>query len=208
MEQRENAKNRAGEETRRAPGQAAQYKSGEAARNVPQKPAGDKPAGESGIVTLREVGETERAALWNVLQKYLHELSAYYPLTMDDNGNYPYPYFNLWFQEPERTALWIGLGRTAAGFALLNRWSCLGASIDHAVAEFTIFPRYRRGGLGREAVRKIFAWYPGRWELKYAKGNQAAKAFWTAVAAEYSPAVTLYHETETALSFTVPGLIS
>ncbi|MBQ9347234.1 MAG: hypothetical protein IJT94_07850, partial [Oscillibacter sp.] len=73
MERRENAKNRAGKETRRAPGQAAQYKPGEAALNVSPKPAVDKPAGESGIVTLREVGETEWAALWNVLQKYLHE---------------------------------------------------------------------------------------------------------------------------------------
>ncbi|MBQ9346777.1 MAG: hypothetical protein IJT94_05465 [Oscillibacter sp.] len=182
---------------------AVQYKSSEAARNT-----SERLAGESGIVTLREVGETERAALWNVLQKYLHELSAYYPLTMDGDGNYPYPYFDLWFREPERTALWIGLGRTAAGFALLNRWSCLDAPIDHAMAEFTIFPRFRRGGLGREAVRRILSRYPGRWELKYAKGNQAAKAFWTAVAAAYSPAVSLYHETETVLSFPVPGLVS
>ena len=39
---------------------------------------------------------------------------------------------------------------------MLNRHSCLGETVDHALAEFTIFPMYRRQHLGLEAARMLF----------------------------------------------------
>ena len=90
------------------------------------------------------------------------------------------------------------------GFAMINNYSCLGHRIDHAIAEFTIFPSYRKKHLGMRSVRKIFERYPGRWEIKYGTMNKAAAALWTKAAEPYGPLVSPYGGAESVLSFVVP----
>ena len=155
------------------------------------------------MILLKEVLLADKDKLWNIFQKYFYEMSAYYDMDMDECGNYPYPYFEHYFVESERTALFLYDDETLIGFAMLNQYSCLGNIIDHAIAEFTIFPPYRKKHLGLEAVRKIFAQYPGRWEIKYSKENQAAESFWTKAVQPYHPMVAPWESTEIVLSFVV-----
>ena len=46
------------------------------------------------MIALMPVRRTDRQLLWNLLQKYLHELSRWYAQALDAEGNYPYRWFD------------------------------------------------------------------------------------------------------------------
>jgi predicted acetyltransferase len=145
--------------------------------------------------------EADRKLLWNIFQKFLYEMTNYYDDVMDAEGNYHYGYFDRYFEEPDRTALLLYEGNALVGFAMLNSYSYIGAQPDHVLAEFTIFPMYRRRHLGRQAAEWLFRTYPGAWELKYNERNAGAKALWTAATAPFCPAAHRYSADETVLAF-------
>lgn len=146
----------------------------------------------------------DRETFWNINQKYLYEMTQFYDDEMDEAGNYHYGYFDSYFQgDPEREALYIVADGVRVGFAMLNRYSHLGEAIDCAMAEFTIFPAFRRRGYASEAVRRIFAARSGRWEIKFNTKNHKAAAFWTGVTAPYGPRRTQISDCELVLSFVV-----
>ena len=153
------------------------------------------------MITLRKATGEDRTLLYNVFQKFLHEMTAYYDNPLDAAGNYDYGWFDSYFEEPDREALLIYRDGRLAGFAMLNRVSYFGCQPDHVMAEFTVFPHFRRQGTGREAVRQLFARYPGSWELKYNRKNTTAVKFWTAVTASYRPRCRAYSPAEDVLVF-------
>ncbi len=153
------------------------------------------------MVKLIEVSPEDRTLLWNLQQKYLYEMTNYYDNEMDGEGNYHYGYFDAYFSEPERKALFIYDDETLIGFALINPYSYIKENPNHVMAEFTVFPAYRRKHLAEEAAGKIFRKYGGRWEIKYNEKNTAAKELWNKVTEKYSPERYRYSDTETVLAF-------
>ena len=149
----------------------------------------------------------DRALLFNINQKYLYEMSAFYDDPMDDMGNLHYGHFDEYFTDPERTALLIYADGRLAGFAMLCPYSYFNETTDqslapdHVMAEFTIFPHFRRKGLATEAARRILAAYPGRWEIKYNEKNAPARALWNSIAGPYRPDVYRLNDEETVLVF-------
>ena len=154
------------------------------------------------MIQLRKVGPEERSLLWNIHQKYLYEMTHYYDNEMDGEGNYHYGYFDAYFREPARTALLICHDDTLAGFAMINPYSYIGAHPDHVMAEFTIFPAFRRKHIGFDAASLILASYPGSWEIKYNEKNTGAKALWNRVTDPFQPVRHPYSDVETVLAFT------
>ena len=59
------------------------------------------------MIRLQEVKAEERKLLWNINQKYLYEMTKYYPDNMDEQGKYPYGYFDAYFTDAERKAFFI-----------------------------------------------------------------------------------------------------
>lgn len=70
------------------------------------------------------------------------------------------------------------------------------------MAEFTVFPSYRRKHLALNVVNTILKKHPGQWEIKYNEKNLAAKHLWNKVSAAYSPEVFHLNDEETVLLFT------
>lgn len=155
------------------------------------------------MIAFQKVKREDKEKLWNIFQKYYYEMSAYYPIDMDEFGNYQYQYFHSYFEENERIALFIYNDNNLIGFTMINDYSCLGNSIDYAIAEFTIFPQYRKNHYGMETIQKIFTLYPGKWEIKYSLENKLAEAFWIKATQKYKPMISLYENTESVLSFVV-----
>jgi predicted acetyltransferase len=153
------------------------------------------------MIELVKVKSEQRELLWNVHQKYLYEMTKYYDDEMDELGNYHYGYFDAYFTEPERTALFIYDDKALVGFAMLNPFSYIDEHPDHVLAEFTIFPMYRKKHIGKCAAELILKTYRGRWEIKYNENNMAAKALWNKIADPYHPTKHKYSEDETVLSF-------
>lgn len=156
------------------------------------------------MIHLENVADKGR--FWNIHQKYLYEMTQFYGDEMDGEGNYPYRYFDSYFAgDPDRKALYILDDARIVGFALINRHSFAGAEIDYAIAEFTVFPAYRKRGCGSQAVQRIFAQFPGRWEIKYTLKNHKAAQFWRKAAQRFRPEVIDLEEGEQLLLFSVPA---
>lgn len=160
--------------------------------------------GGSNVITLKKIEPSDKSKFWNIVQKYLYEMTNYYDMgVMDELGNYQYRYFDSYFEDSERSALFIYDDGALVGFAMINDYSCLGNHIDHAIAEFTIFPHYRKRHLGVKSVQKIFEQHHGRWEIKYSSKNKAAEALWMRVTKKYNPLISTYGRDESVLSFVV-----
>lgn len=149
------------------------------------------------------VREQDRTLLWNLFQKFLYEMTAFYDDDFDAEGNLHYGHFDSYFEgDPDRRALFLYENETMVGFAMLNRFSHIGRTLDWALAEFTIFPRFRKRHLALAAAAKLFCENPGRWEIKFNEKNLAAKALWLKATAPYRPQQTRLNEYETLLNFT------
>ncbi len=153
------------------------------------------------MIELRPVGEEDREFLWNVNQKYLYEMTRFYDDPMDEKGNYHYGHFDEYFTDPERRAFFLLHEGKPVGFAMLCPYSNIGRDPDCVMAEFTVFPAYRRRHFALEAARRILDRYRGGWEIKYNEKNAAAGKLWNLVAAPYRPETVRLNEEETVLVF-------
>ena len=153
------------------------------------------------MVTLRRVRKEDRELLWNLNQKYLYEMTNFYDDPMDEMGNFHYGHFEEYFTDPRRVAYFLCQGEALIGFAMLNPYSNIGGTPDHTMAEFTIFPAYRRKHYALESARLLLVRHPGRWEIKYNEKNAGAKRLWHTVAAPYHPEVISLNDEETVLVF-------
>ncbi|MBR5009885.1 MAG: GNAT family N-acetyltransferase [Clostridia bacterium] len=150
---------------------------------------------------LKRVQISEKPKLYSLMQKYLHELTAYYPMEMDGNGDYAYQYLDLYFTEPERDAYFFIEGRETVGFCLINRHSVTQEQPDNCVAEFTVFPAYRNRGKGEAAFALLKKERKGSWQLKFSENNLAAAAFWRKIGRNYHGREQMLPDGETVLSF-------
>ena len=159
--------------------------------------------GGNSMIRLQKAAKKDRDLLWNLNQKYLYEMTNFYDDPMDENGNYHYGHFDEYFTDPKRTAYFIFNDDTLVGFAMLNPYSCIERSPDNTMAEFTIFPVYRRNHFAVKAARHILSQHRGEWEIKYNEKNTSAKKLWNSVAAPYEPEIVRLNDEETVLIFTV-----
>ena len=155
------------------------------------------------MLRLVTVQEKDRDLFWNINQKYLYEMTNFYDDPMDENGNYHYGHFGEYFTDPARTAYFIYNDNVLAGFAMLCPYSVIGRNPDFTMAEFTIFPSFRRKHFALGAVKMILTRHPGKWEIKYNEKNIGAKKLWNIIAAPYEPEIIHLNESETVLSFEV-----
>ena len=143
----------------------------------------------------------DRELMWNINQKYLYEMTNYYDDEMDAQGVLHYGYFDAYFTDPKRKAFLLYEDKTLVGFAMIHPYSNMRGKPDHVLAEFTIFPMYRRNHLAIKAAEMIFEQFKGNWEVKYNEKNIPAKALWNKVTEKYHPQLTRLSDTETVLSF-------
>lgn len=155
------------------------------------------------MIELIDIKPEDRELLWNIHQKYLYEMTNYYDDEMDESGNYHYEYFDAYFTEPKRKAQFIYFNKHLVGFVIINPYSYLDENPDYVLAEFTIFPTYRKKHIAMETVEIIFNQYKGSWEVKYSEANIPAMKLWNKVCAKYGPRKIHLNELETVLSFSV-----
>lgn len=152
---------------------------------------------------IRQVTVRDKGVLRDLLDAYLHGLSALGPV------NVAYPYFDLYFEDTDRWAYLIEVMQKdvwyAAGFALINRHSCSGLPVDHAMAEFCVMPTFRRTGLGQYAANRLLALHPGVWELGVVRGNAAAGSFWRGVTSVFDGVAVIDDGDTVILRFESPA---
>lgn len=153
------------------------------------------------MVLLKKVSEEQRVLLWNIHQKCLYEMTKYYPDDMDEDGNYHYGHFDAYFTDSNRTAYFIYNDEVLVGFAMLNPYSYINHQPEHVIAEFSVFPSYRKKHIAAKAAQMIFDLHPGKWEIKYNEMNLGAKRLWEGITKQYNPIAHHISNEETVLEF-------
>ena len=159
----------------------------------------DDPAAEarSRSVTLERAAAEHSPLLANLLELYIHDLSAAFPhIELGEYGRYGYRALPLYWSEPERRfAFLIRCQGRVAGFALATRGSPLSTDPDVLdVAEFFVLRRYRRSGVGQRAAALLWQGLPGRWLVRVSEHNSAALPFWRAVTRDFTSGAALESE--------------
>ena len=132
---------------------------------------------------------SESTLLSNLLELYMHDLSALFPaIALGPDGRFGYPSLHLYWSEPARRYPFvIRCGEQIAGFVLVTRGSP--ASSDPQVfdvAEFFVLRRFRRSGVGRSTAEQLWRTFPGTWVVRVLLANAGALAFWSTSIAEFA----------------------
>jgi predicted acetyltransferase len=151
-------------------------------------------------VVLNAARADEALLLSNLLELYIHDLSAAFPgVELGADGRFGHNKLPLYWSEPDRRfPFLIRSDSRVVGFALATRGSP--ASDDpnvFDVAEFFVIRRQRRSGVGRRAAMLLWNRLPGRWIVHASEGVPAAVSFWRRVVAEFTSG--------TAAEFNRPG---
>ena len=108
-----------------------------------------------------------------MLRAYVAEMATYAP---DADPAMAYPYFDLYWSEPDRRfPFWLTVDDAEAGFALIRREPQDGRM---QIAEYFVASPYRRQGIGRAGARRLIARFPGPWKITQRELNSGAIAFW------------------------------
>ena len=128
-------------------------------------------------VELAAAGRSDARLIESLLDDYLRELSTHREMPVGATDSDSYPYLGAYWTERGRHAFIIRCSNRAVGFALVRDPTSTESAV-HELSEFYIKPESRRLGIGHRAVRAIWKWFPGNWELQVHARNSAAVQFW------------------------------
>ncbi|MGZ6926149.1 MAG: GNAT family N-acetyltransferase [Acidimicrobiia bacterium] len=114
----------------------------------------------------------EEPVLRRLLELYSHDFSERTGADVADDGTFGWRHLERYWTEPDRHPFLVRVDGRLAGFALV--WS----GSPHDMAEFFVMRKYRRGGVGTDAARAVFARFPGEWQTRQQFENEGAIAFW------------------------------
>jgi predicted acetyltransferase len=138
-------------------------------------------------VSLDVATPDDATLLANLMQLYIHDLSAVFPdVSLGPDGRFTYPKLPLYWSEPDRRfPFLIRCGDQPAGFILVTRGSPVADDPDTLdVAEFFVLRRYRGAGVGRQAALLLWNRLPGKWTVRVTEANVGGLAFWERVVGE------------------------
>jgi predicted acetyltransferase len=139
-------------------------------------------------VTLDLATQADAQVLANLLELYIHDLSAVFPrVELGEDGRYGYPKLPLyWSEQDQRFPFLIRCDARLAGFALVTREQGTRSGEAFDIAEFFILRQHRRSGIGRRAAVLLWRRLPGSWTVRVSEGNRGALRFWARVIADFS----------------------
>jgi predicted acetyltransferase len=138
--------------------------------------------------SVEVVSATEEPLLANLLELYIHDLSAVFPgLEVGPDGRFGYPPLQQYWSQPNRRfPFLLRCAGRVAGFALVQRGSPVADDPDALdMAEFFVLRQYRRRGVGARAATLVWDRLPGSWTIRVLENNTRALAFWREVVSDF-----------------------
>jgi predicted acetyltransferase len=132
-------------------------------------------------VELLLVPIEQKATLANLLELYAHDFSEFHSIELGADGRFHYPHLEAYWRDPERFPFLATVDQQLAGFVLVQRGSQIsGDKSVWDIAEFFVMQSYRRRGIGAVMAHNVWTRFPGQWEVRVMRANQAAVSFWQA----------------------------
>jgi predicted acetyltransferase len=129
-------------------------------------------------VEIVKIPIAEKSVLRNLVELYRYDFSEIQHADVTEHGVFGYRYLDHYWTDGNRTPFFIRADGKLAGFALIRHLD----DGTYSIAEFFVMRAYRRRGVGRMAVRELFARFGGRWSFDVVEDNTAAIPFWRSVA--------------------------
>ena len=120
-----------------------------------------------------------------MLELYRYDWSEFEDTDLSAFGEYGYDDLDDYWNESKRHPFIVRVDGKLAGFVFVNRITCVESS-EYSMAEFFILRKYRRKGIGRQVALDVIGRFPGAWEVKTQRVNEAAIIFWRKVLQEAS----------------------
>ncbi|MBE7169042.1 MAG: GNAT family N-acetyltransferase [Williamsia sp.] len=122
----------------------------------------------------------------NLMQLYMYDFSVYIEMDVEEDGLFK-AYAGLedyWKDSVHKFPYLIRKEDKWVGFVLVQ---LLPSPQEHySIAEFFVLQKYRRGGIGRTAAKRVFDLHKGQWLVHQRETNHPAQAFWRKVIHEYT----------------------
>ncbi|MCL2500693.1 MAG: GNAT family N-acetyltransferase [Defluviitaleaceae bacterium] len=122
-----------------------------------------------------------------LMRPKLYEFSQYHHWDVRQDGLY-----GCYFEEEYRekngkyAAFFIEADDKLAGFVMIGDGINGDKKTDYQVNELFVMHKYRRLGIGKQALFKIFDSYKGTWQVVFHPVNTASARFWERIADEYT----------------------
>jgi len=138
-------------------------------------------------MTLKRVKGDNENVLINLMEKYEYEFSQYHHWDVQASGLY-----GCYFEEEYReengkyAAFLIEVDGRLAGFVMIGDGINGDKKTDYQVNELFVMHKYRRLGIGKQALFEILDANKGTWQVLYHPNNKASACFWERITDEYS----------------------
>lgn len=131
-------------------------------------------------IDIKIVPHEKKHVLRNMLELYFHDMSEFDDeedrLELNDAGLYGYRYLDYYWNEEGRYPYIVTVDGHLAGFSLIRALSA--DSITFEVAEFCILKKYRKMGVGKALIDRMFTLHKGNWVIDTPINNTTAQRFW------------------------------
>ena len=139
-------------------------------------------------LVLEKIEEKDRELFKNLYQLYIHDITLFLPMGMDEDCLFKFEYENGYFGEKSkingRFSFFIKdknkTGNQIIGFVLVNKEFMVlkNEKNDYNMAEMFVINEYKCKGVGKSIANMIFDMFKGKWEVKPVPRSDKAKAFW------------------------------
>ncbi|MDR3284463.1 MAG: GNAT family N-acetyltransferase [Treponema sp.] len=120
-------------------------------------------------ITVEKIIEDKKPILAEMLKAMKH---------LEDGGEYRY--LASYWTKADYIPYFILADGEIAGFVLLNKyfWILPREKNNYGVAEIYVKPDFRRKGIAKRAMFRVFELHPGNWEIRPLDGSVDAQTFW------------------------------
>ena len=142
------------------------------------------------MIKLVKLKTKDKPTLKNLLQLYLHDITASLPMDVNEHGLFKYDNLDLYFTDKDGFGYLIYIEDKIIGFVLIDYdFMVLDKSKDipsYNLSELFILNAYKKIGYGETVVKQIFDMYKGNWEVRPVPRSEGAKKFWLRVIKKYT----------------------
>jgi len=126
--------------------------------------------------------DSEKNALKNMFQLYLHDLSAYTTnLNINADGIFENNDIDTYYEKDTLIPMVIQHNNMISGFILLNTPPYASQGYNYYINDFFVLRKFRGKGVGNTAAEELFRAYPGKYAMVQLIKNDVAINFWKRV---------------------------
>jgi len=138
-------------------------------------------------IDIKQAQAADKIRLSSLMQFYIYDFTEFLPFDLNDEGQFNQSILDDYFDNADKIPFLVLVDQNLAGFVLVSSETILMENESgKSIKEFFIVRRYRKRGVGKAVARRVFSFYPGRWEVRVIRTNQPAEFFWEATIKEYT----------------------